>query len=56
LSVALAILVLQPVVLGGYVLIASRARAFLRDPKTVKLVNRGSGTMMAAAAIAVATR
>lgn len=56
LKVALAIAVLQPLVLGSYVLIATRARRFLKNPNAVKMVNRGSGTLMAAAAVAVATR
>ena len=56
LKVALAIAVLQPLVLGSYVVIATRARRFLKNPKAVKMVNRGSGTLMAAAALAVATR
>jgi threonine/homoserine/homoserine lactone efflux protein len=56
LEIAGAIAVILPLTLGGYVMIASRARRWLRNPKAVKLVNRGSGTMLAAAAVAVATR
>jgi threonine/homoserine/homoserine lactone efflux protein len=51
-----AIAIILPVTLGGYVLLATRARAWLRSPRAVKMVNRGSGTLMAAAAVAVATR
>jgi threonine/homoserine/homoserine lactone efflux protein len=51
-----AIVVILPATLGGYVLIAARARAWLRSPRAVKIMNRGSGTLIAAAAVAVATR
>jgi threonine/homoserine/homoserine lactone efflux protein len=51
-----AIVVILPVTLGGYVLIAARARAWLRSPRAIKIMNRSSGTLIAAAAVAVATR
>jgi threonine/homoserine/homoserine lactone efflux protein len=51
-----AIAVILPATLGGYVLIAARARAWLRSPRAVKIMNRSSGTLIAAAAVAVATR
>lgn len=44
------------VVLGGYVLLAGRARGLLRSERALRLVNRGTGTVMAGAAVAVATR
>lgn len=56
LEIAGAIAVILPLTLGGYVLIATRARRWLRNPRAIRLMNRGSGTMMAAAAVAVATR
>jgi threonine/homoserine/homoserine lactone efflux protein len=56
LEIAGAILVILPATLGGYVLIATRARAWLRNPQAIKVVNRSSGTLMAVAAVAVATR
>ena len=56
LEIAGAIAMILPLTLGGYVLIATRARGWLRDPRAIKLMNRGSGTVMAAAAVAVATR
>jgi threonine/homoserine/homoserine lactone efflux protein len=56
LEIAGAIAVILPATLGGYVLLATRARAWLRSPRAIKMVNRGSGTLMAAAAVAVATR
>jgi threonine/homoserine/homoserine lactone efflux protein len=51
-----AIVVILPATLGGYTLIAARARAWFRSPRAVKIMNRGSGTLIAAAAVAVATR
>jgi threonine/homoserine/homoserine lactone efflux protein len=56
LEIAGAIAVILPATLGGYVLIATRARVWLRDPRAIKILNRSSGTVMAAAAVAVATR
>lgn len=56
LEIAGAIAVILPTTLAGYVLIASRARRLLKNPRAIKIMNRGSGTLMAAAAVAVATR
>jgi threonine/homoserine/homoserine lactone efflux protein len=56
LEIAGVIAVILPATLGGYVLIATRARPWLKNPRAIKMVNRGSGTLMAAAAVAVATR
>jgi threonine/homoserine/homoserine lactone efflux protein len=56
LEIAAAIAVVLPATLGIYVLIASRARAWFRNPASNKLVSRGSGTLMAAAAVAIASR
>ncbi|MGD0504372.1 MAG: LysE family translocator [Steroidobacteraceae bacterium] len=56
LEIAGAIAVILPLTLGGYVLLATRARRWLRNARAIKLMNRGSGTLMAAAAVAVATR
>jgi threonine/homoserine/homoserine lactone efflux protein len=43
-------------VFSGYVLLAARARRLLRSPRAMRLVNRGTGTMMAGAAVAVVAR
>jgi threonine/homoserine/homoserine lactone efflux protein len=43
-----------PLVLGAYVVAAVRARRLLQNPRAVRLVNRGSATVMAGAAVAVA--
>jgi threonine/homoserine/homoserine lactone efflux protein len=56
LEIAGAIAVILPLTLGGYVVLASRARALMQNPRALKFMNRGSGTLMAAAAVAVATR
>jgi threonine/homoserine/homoserine lactone efflux protein len=56
LEIAGAIALILPATLGGYVLLAARARVWLRSPRAIRAVNRGSGTLMAAAAVAVATR
>jgi threonine/homoserine/homoserine lactone efflux protein len=55
-EIAASIVIIQPLILGGYVLIATRARGWFRNPRAVKIVNRSSGTLLAAAAVAVATR
>jgi len=56
LEIVAVIAVILPSILGAYVLAASRARAWFRNPRANQLLNRGSGTLMAAAAVAVATR
>ena len=56
LEIAAAIAIIMPSTLGSYVLAASRARVWFRSPRANKAINRGSGTLMAAAAVAVAVR
>jgi threonine/homoserine/homoserine lactone efflux protein len=55
-EIAAAIAVILPTILGTYVLAAARARHWFQSPRANQLLNRGSGTLMAAAAVAVATR
>ncbi len=55
-EIAFAILVILPSILGAYVLAAARARRWFRSDRAAKILNRSSGTLMAAAAVAVATR
>lgn len=55
-EIAAAIAVILPAILGTYVLAAARARVWFQSPRANQLLNRGSGTLMAAAAVAVATR
>jgi threonine/homoserine/homoserine lactone efflux protein len=44
------------VVLGGYALAAARARSLFNSPRAVRWFNRTGGTLMAGAAIAVASK
>lgn len=55
-ELAIAICIVLPVVLGGYVLLASKARTIFRSPRAIRNMHRGTGAAMAAAAAAVATR
>jgi threonine/homoserine/homoserine lactone efflux protein len=41
---------------GGYVLLAMRARRLFTSPRAMRLVNRGAGTLLVGAAVAVAAR
>lgn len=41
---------------GAYVLTAARARLLLKSPRALRWMNRGSGALMAGAAVAVAAR
>ncbi len=45
-----------PAVLGAYAYFAGRARKHLTRPQSVRWVQRGTGVVMAGAAVAVATR
>ena len=45
-----------PLVLGGYVLLAARARKIFKSERAVRTINRSTGAAMACAAVAVATR
>ena len=44
LAIAVIISIVLPIVLGGYVLAAARARQLLRSPRTLRVLNRGSAT------------
>jgi threonine/homoserine/homoserine lactone efflux protein len=52
-SVSIAVLT---IVFGAYIVAAARARALFRSPRALRLLNRAGGTMMAGAAVAVATK
>ena len=56
LEIALVISFVLPVVLGAYAFFAARARHHLSRPRTVRWVQRGTGAVMAGAAVAVAAR
>jgi threonine/homoserine/homoserine lactone efflux protein len=55
-EIALVICFVLPLVLGLYAFFAGRARKHLSRPESVRWVQRGTGAVMAGAAIAVATR
>lgn len=54
LTLAAIILAVEVVVIGGHVVVASRARRFLRTPKILRRVNRVAGGVMIGAGVAVA--
>jgi threonine/homoserine/homoserine lactone efflux protein len=56
LQVAAAICVILSCVLTFYAIAAMRTRRFFKSAKAVRWLNRGSGTVMAGAAVAVAAR
>jgi len=56
LEVAGAMCVILTSVLTAYSVAALRARRLFRNPRAVRWLNRGTGTVMAGAAVAVATR
>ncbi len=56
LEISAAIIVVQPLVLGTYAVLAARARELFTTPKAVQRLNRTSGVAMAGAAVVVATR
>ena len=56
LEIVVAISIVLPIVLGGYVLLADRARTMFKSERAVRRINRGTGAAMACAAVAVATR
>lgn len=53
LSLAAVILVVELVVIGGHVLLATRARKLLRTPLVVRRINRTAGGVMLGAGVAV---
>jgi threonine/homoserine/homoserine lactone efflux protein len=55
-EIALAMLIVMPIVLFSYVFLAARAREMFTTPKAVRRLNRSSGVAMAGAAVVVATR
>jgi threonine/homoserine/homoserine lactone efflux protein len=56
LEIVAAITVILSTVLGSYALLAACGRRFITSPRAVRIVNRGSGAMMAGAAVTIATR
>ena len=56
LAVALASSIILSVVLSTYAFAALRARRLFKSPRAVRWLNRGTGTVMAGAAVAVASQ
>lgn len=56
LELAAVLVLVLTLVDGSYVLLAGRVRTFFRSARAMRLVNRGSGAVMAGAAVAIATR
>lgn len=50
------IAIVLPIVLGGYAALAAKARPLFKNPRAMKAINRGTGAVIAGAAVAVATR
>ncbi len=55
-EIALAITIVLPIVLGAYVVAASRARRMFTSARAVRNINRATGATLAGAAVAVAVR
>ena len=50
------IALIEVVVVGGHVLIGSKAKTALADPKKIGILNRGAGALMVGAGVLVASR
>ncbi len=55
-ELALIVTAIASTVLTAYALAAARARRLLTSPRTVRMVNRGSGVIMAGAAVTIVAR
>ncbi len=55
-QIAAAMCVILTSVLSGYALAAMRTRRIFKNPRALRWLNRGTGTIMAGAAVTVATR
>jgi threonine/homoserine/homoserine lactone efflux protein len=56
LELSLVTLGVLAVVFGSYVMLAARTRALFTSPRAVRMVNRGTGAVMASAALAIAAK
>jgi threonine/homoserine/homoserine lactone efflux protein len=50
------VLAVLAVVFGGYVMLAARTRRLFTSPRAMRMVNRGTGVVMASAAAAIAAK
>lgn len=55
-ELSLVVLAVLTVVFGSYIVLAARTRTLFRSARAMRLVNRGSGAVMASAAAAMAAR
>lgn len=56
LELSLVVLAVLALVFGGYVMLAARTRRLFTSPRAMRLVNRGTGVVMASAAAAIAAK
>ena len=56
LELSLVTLSVLAVVFGSYVLLAARTRSLFTSPRAMRMVNRGTGAVMASAAVAIAAK
>lgn len=55
-EIAVLIMMILSGAMLAYAILAQRARRFISSPRSVQMVNRGTGTVMAGAAVAIAIR
>ena len=56
LELSLVTLGVLAVVFGSYVMLAARTRRLFTSPRAIRMVNRGTGAVMASAAVAIAAK
>ncbi len=56
LELSLVVLGVLTVVFGSYVVLAARTRRLFTSPRAMRMVNRGTGVVMASAAAAIAAK
>ena len=56
LELSLVTLSVLAVVFGSYVMLAARTRRLFTSPRAIRMVNRGTGAVMASAAVAIAAK
>jgi threonine/homoserine/homoserine lactone efflux protein len=56
LKLSLVVLGVLTIVFGAYVLLAARTRRLFTSPRAMRMVNRGTGAVMASAAVAIAAK
>jgi len=56
LELSLVVLAVLTLVFGSYVVLAARTRRLFTSPRAMRMVNRGTGAVMASAAVAIAAK